>query len=166
MNKFLILNVVVALLCSGCANVSQIDTSEENPSEIMAGESGRILVLLDTLNWFVSVPPTHREDAYLPKGTFIYVGEDVQYRYYKAPEKITYRLRNPLLGTMIDERIGEGGIYLSKTQRLRRGGIYVHLENDKVERLLRFDASFFRAEGRKWKIIENSEPVGGGKATR
>lgn len=137
----------------GCETIPEPSplTAQERPVRPVS-ESTQSVTIHEQLKFY-----DHEEPArgiHLPAGKYVLEAEDNEYYYFRAPERIAFRMM--LRTIVVDEQILPGGLMLSKEpRRTRPAGIYLH-GNETVKILTwELDQRFMNREGQDWSRGEN-----------
>ena len=143
---------LLSLILTGCAhsNRSAYNRIYEQRAASPAS-SQRMLVLTDPLDWFSS-QDGGRYDIWLPQGIYHVEGQDDDYLYYQAPERVS--LGKQKMSSEQDGKLYDGGIFISKnTSAKYSSGAYVDYENGRKLLLFFFDSRFTKQEGETWHYL-------------
>ena len=144
--------LLLTLILTGCVNSnrSAYNRIYEQRTALPAS-SQRMLVLSDSLDWS-SIQDGGRYDIWLPQGIYHVEGQDDDYQYYQAPERVS--LGKQKMSSDQDGKLYDGGIFISRNASSKySAGAYVDYENGKKLLLFFFDSRFTKQEGKSWHYL-------------
>ena len=140
----------LALFLIGCATHPPSNRIYEQRAALPAS-SQRILVMTDPFSWH-STQDGGRRDISLPQGIYHVEGQDDDYLYYQAPERVS--LGKQKMSSEQDGKLYDGGIFISKHAGSKySSGAYVDYENGKKLLLFSFGSRFTKQEGKSWHYV-------------
>ncbi len=84
-----------------------------------------------------------------PAGTYLLEAEDSQYRYFRAPGPLEYRIFQN--GATTDDRFMPGGFFLSKAAiDMVPAGAYLSTDDSRKTLTWKLGGDFLRMEGSRW----------------
>jgi hypothetical protein len=144
------LMLLLPLILVGCATHPASNRIYEQRAASSAS-SQRMLVLTDPLDWH-STQDGGRYDIWLPQGIYHVEGQDDDYLYYLAPERVS--LGKQKMSSEQDGKLYDGGIFISKNAGAKySSGAYVDYDNGKKLLLFFFDSRFTKQEGKSWHYL-------------
>jgi hypothetical protein len=113
----------------------------------------QVLVLGESMVWLDQALYDPTRGIRFTAGTYTLEAEDADYRYYRAPSPIEYRVFAN--GKVKDGRFMPGGIYLSKALiSLVPAGGYLSVDDTNKTLVWKLGADFMHSEGQKWHLEE------------
>ena len=152
MKKLLLLLVPFVLLL-GCETIPEPSPMVAEERTVRTVEEGSLTVTIyQELKFYDDEEPAR--GIHLPPGEYVLEAEDSDYYYFKAPERIRFRMM--LRTIVVDEQVLPGGLMLSKEARRNDpAGIYMH-GNETVRVLVwKLDQRFMNREGEDWSRSGN-----------
>jgi len=143
---------LLVLILAGCADSTRSAYNRIYEQRTASSASSQhMLVMTDPLDWS-STQDGGRYDIWLPQGIYHVEGQDSDYLYYLAPERVS--LGKQKMSSEQDGKAYDGGIFISKNASAKySSGAYVDYDNGKKLLLFYFDSRFTKQEGKSWHYL-------------
>jgi hypothetical protein len=139
--------IAAAALLGGCVLPLSPLTNKAHVVSPLTNQTNAV-VFKEPMVWYdQTFAPTR--GIRFPQGTYLLEAEDSEYRYFRAPSRIEYRvLQN---GQVTDDHFMPGGLFLSKTLiNLVPAGAYLSVDEHTNVLTWKLGGDFMGMEGGRW----------------